>query len=646
MRVESRKLDQRAGHSPAAFTSQLSPVGLLSFFQPRPESSSAVPERWRKGNFTAFAAGEDSHFVCTREGSPFRVPSFAVDFVFGCLKFLPIETHLAEHAARHGWSGLERQALGSWLPRMIEGGLLVSSAQLRKQCAATHGIETPPPIAAIGFPTGGNRLPMITRAIESFAANLREHGRSADLLVADSSAPRADFREQIAEFARAAGARVLYAGEEEKRRFMDTLVRRGGCERAALEFALFDPLGTGFACGANRNAILLEAAGRMCCSVDDDVVCRLAAAPPSDGQTRPSALSLFSSCDPLSRSLFADRQSALEAGNYVARDFLAAHETMLGRELGALFDDTQLDLEQAGDELLQRLSAGPARIRTTFVGHLGDPGIPTSIYFLYYQGANRRRLTESEAHYRAALGSRSVLACVKNAAIGDASVCPGMAMGLDHRELLPPFFPVLHAEDFVFGATVWQCCPRSVAGHLPLAVVHDPPAGQPIMLPGDLSRDRRAVLFEFAHLMRSTILHHIPAEHAGTAARTISLGRHLSEIAAMPARDFIHELRQRTLAQHSEHIEWMAAQLKEDTDSPDFWRRDVEAYLDHAREAVEFEDFDIPFDLKPGRTSEESRALMQRLFAEFGRLLQAWPAIVSAAKEAKESGERPLFAER
>ena len=612
-------------------------MGLLSFLQPTPEPPRAEAVLWRKAEFSAFAAGGDAHLVCVREGAPFSVPSFAVDFAYGCRKFLPLENHVAEHAGRHGWSGLELDALRSWLPRMIDGGMLISSAQLREMCAATSGAGAPPPIAAIGFPTGGDRVAMMARALESFAENFREHGRAADLLVSDGSArpeQRAAFRARLAQF----GAGVFYAGEEEKRRYLAALVRRSGCDPAAVEFALFDPLGTGFTCGANRNAILLHAAGRMCCSVDDDVVCRLSGAPPAEAR-----LSLFSACDPLSRWLHADRESALAAGDHVAQDFLAAHEAMLGRELGALPGAAPLDLMEAGDELLDRLRAGPACIRTTFTGHAGDPGIPTSVYYLYYQGANRRWLTANEAHYRAVFGSRSVVARVENAAVGDASVCPGMAMGLDHRTLLPPFFPVLHAEDFIFGATVWQCCPRSVSGHLPLAVAHDPPVGKPILQPADLNRERRAVLFEFAHLMRAVVLAHAPAQHADAAARTIALGRHLSEIAAKPARDFRHEIGQRTLAQHSAHLEWMAAQLAEDTESPDYWRRDLEAYLEHAREAVTHEDFDIPFDLKPGRTSQENRALMQRLFAEFGGLLQAWPALYEAAKEGNASGGERLF---
>ena len=617
-------------------------MGLLSRLQTQPAPGATSARSWRKTDFLAVSAGEELHIVCARDGTPFTAPSFAVDFVFGCRKFLPLEEHLAEHAGKHGWGRLQLEALHSWLPRMMEAGLLISSQQVHERCAAMKGAdERPAHIAAVGFPTGGDRTALLGRALESFAANFREHGRTADLLISDGSR-EASHRAAFRALAHSIEGRVLYAGEEEKRRHLAALARRSGCDPAALEFALFDPLGTGFSCGANRNAILLHCAGQLCGSVDDDMVCRLTAPPASAAR-----LSLFSTCDPFTRHLFADRESAFAAASFVAQDFLAAHEAMLGRELGALFhdtmDETALDLENAGDELLRRLESGPARIRTTFAGHVGDPGIPTSIYYLDFAAENRARLPHSEAEYRALFATRSVLAHAANVAVGDASVSPGMAMGLDARELLPPFFPVLHAEDYVFGATVWQCCPHALAGHLPCAIVHDPVPGKPILQPTDLGAERRLVVPEFAHLIRRIILLHSLPDTADTTARMSALGRHLAQFGAMPARDFAHCLREIVLGHESEKIEWLTGQLREDEGASAHWRRDVQAYLDHTREAVADHDFDIPFDLKTGRSPEENRAFMQRLFAEFGRLLEQWPAIFAAAREMNARGEEPLF---
>lgn len=606
---------------------------------PAGTDSTAPGRLWRRNELFTAQIGDEACVVYRRGGVPLAVPAFAVDFLFGCRRFRPIEEHVTEHAGRHRWGSLEIEALRSWLPRMIATELLISSRQILDQCAGMHDDAAPPPLAAVGFPTGGTRTALVERALRSFAENFHEHGRSAALLLSDGStqsAHRAAFRE----LARACGAR--YAGEEEKRRYATALVRRSGCDPAAVEFALFDPLGTGFSCGANRNAIVLHGAGQMLCSVDDDVICRIAQPPSS-----PARLALFSTSDPFDRKLYPDRESAFAAAEFGAQDFLAGHEAMLGRTPGALcragLAESDLDLENVGDELLRRLQAGPARVRATFAGHLGDPGIPSATYYLYYSGENRARLPHDEAEYGGLLSSRSVWAHAASPAIGDASVSPGMAMGLDARELLPPFYPVLHAEDYVFGATLWQCSPRAMLGHLPWSIVHDPGPGKSIHLPRDLGPERRMVVPEFAHLMRRLILECDLPDGADAGTRTIALGRHLSALAARPAPDFQHAVRTCVLRLEGEKLAWLAGELREDEGSSKSWRRDVEAYLEHKRTAFAEDDFDIPYDLHPARSPEENRAFMQRLVGEFGRLLEHWPAIFAAACELRES--EPLFRE-
>lgn len=622
-------------------------MGLLSRFRtnapaaPRAGLPTGAASLWRKTDLTSFSAGEETHIVYARNGPPITLPAFAIEFVLSCSEFKPLDQHLASYAEKHGWHPLQLDALRQHLPRIIEGGVLVSSAQLHARCAAMPAGSAPPPISAIGFPTGGDRGPLLARAIESFAANLRTNGRRADFIVADNSTRpehRAAIRAKSEALGRALDVPIFYSGETERRRFAEALVRRSGCRPDSVEFALFDPLGIGFSCGANRNALLLHEAGRMLCSIDDDVICRLAEPPVQ----RDARLSMFSNTDPFSRWLFADRDAALAAGRFVDRDFLAAHEDLLGRGVGSIFSgdigEHDIDLTDAGDDLLRRLELGDARVRTTFLGHLGDPGIPSSCYFLYYERENLRRLIKSEAHYRSVFGSRSVLTSVPARTIGDASVSPGMAMGLDHRELLPPFFPVLHAEDFAFGATAWQCCPGAVVGHQPLTILHEPTPGKSILQPSDLGPENRVVIFEFAHVLTRLILDFPPAQRASAAERTIALGRHLTALASQPAGDFMEALRETVLQHESEKLGYLETLLADEPDAPDFWRHDLETFLQHSREALSADDFDIPYDLKAHRTPEQNRMLMQQLIDRYGQLLEDWPAIVTAAAELRESG--------
>ncbi len=594
---------------------------------------------WRKNDFLAYAVGHDQQAIMVRGKAPVLLPGFVADFIAGCDVFRPLEQHIAEHAGKYAWGSLEVEALRSWLPSAAENGAVVSSAEVL--AAVASGVRPSPALSiqTIGIPTGGARADLVGRCIASFARNAATHGRMVRFLVSDGSADgghRAALRRRAAEWVREHGVEIFYAGEEEKRQLAHELVRRG-CDCEAVEFALFDPLDAGFTCGANRNAMLLHEAGRPFISVDDDVICELAAAPPSTHRLR-----LFSTCDPFTRWLFPDRQSALIHSGQVDADFLSTHEELLGKnvsEIGGPCDPSEVDLSLAGDEFLRRLWPGSGRVRASFSGHVGDPGIPTSTYFLFYEGENRVRLTASEEHYRSVLGARSVFALAPCPAIGDASSSPGMAMALDHRELLPPLFPVLHAEDFIYGAVLWLCDSRAFLAHSPVAVRHEPPPGKTILQPSDLNSENRSVVFEFAHLIRRFLLRFQRSESDGSEARMRQLGRSLQDLASQPLPDFTEAIRALILEQESARLDHLEQQLRDDTESPDFWREDLEAYLGHVRESLTYDDFDIPWDLKTGRTPDENRKFMRDLFHRYGHLLQEWPAIVAVAQQVNEERE-------
>jgi hypothetical protein len=326
------------------------------------------------------------------------------------------------------------------------------------------------------------------------------------------------------------------------------------------------------------------------------------------------------------------------AGVHAAEtDYLALHETLLGRGPGELPLEP-MSLEQADSSLVQRLREDDCRIRASFTGHYGDPGIPTSAYYLSYEGANRERLCASEEHYRAVLGSRAVAAFAPSIMIGDASVSPGMAMALDHRTLLPPFFPVLHAEDFAYGAALWQSCPEALLGHAPWAVLHDPPAGKAILQPREIAPGRRAAFFEFAHLLRRLLFAEPQPPLAPAEARMRALGRSLEETGALAPGDFRDLLLTHAMIEGCGRIRFLTEQLEEAEDAPDFWRTDVEHLIVQLTGALEEETADVPLDLQAGRTPGEARVLMQHLIGGYGVLLQAWPAMVQATLELRAEG--------
>ncbi len=150
-------------------------------------------------------------------------------------------------------------------------------------------------IELICIPTA-NRATVFERAARSYLGNARQYGHRPELVVADDSsdpAVQAEYRVILAGLAGEFDVPVSYAGPEEKRAYAVHLARASGVPLAVTEFALLNPFRIGYRPGANRNALLLHAAGRACFSADDDTVCR-----PVPGPAKPWSLRLTDVPDP------------------------------------------------------------------------------------------------------------------------------------------------------------------------------------------------------------------------------------------------------------------------------------------------------------------------------------------------------------
>jgi hypothetical protein len=111
----------------------------------------------------------------------------------------------------------------------------------------------------------------------------------------------------------------------------------------------------------------------------------------------------------------------------------------------------------------------------------------------------------------------------------------------------------------------------------------------------------------------------------------------------MPPADFAELLKDQALAHASDQCEYLAKELDDDNESPDYWREDVESLIEHFQYSAAFEDASIPLDMKSTRPLAETYGLIQELIRRYSVLLGEWPAMIEAARELRDSGE-PLFA--
>jgi hypothetical protein len=456
--------------------------------------------------------------------------------------------------------------------------------------------------------------------LKSYLENCRVHGRAAEFVVTDDS-PSAEVqggnRAALQRLERDVNVQIRYAGRAEKSRFAKALARESAVPLDTIRFALLGDPRCALSTGANRNCVLLDTAGALVLSVDDDTQCRIAAAPERD-----DAVAFYSGYDPSEFWFFPDRARALASVAFVEVDVLGCHEALLGSDVADV--------------------GGPAdatgRVAITLSGLIGDSGMASPRHYLTLTGPSRERLVASPDDYRSAFRSREVLRTVRRPTISAGSFCMTTFLGLDNRSLLPPFFPVQRNADGVFGLLRQKCMAGSHMAFLPWALLHAPEASRAFS-PDEVRSDAAGI--RMADVVIACVLGHQAGKGRVTdATRLRRLGKHLQGLGSSTLPDF--EAHLRSLLRYRAHafITTLQSRLQTYGASPPFWAEDVTQVTELMLKATTTEDYVVPRDLRHGQDAEQARRLSQQLVAGFGQLLEAWPTLVAAATRLRARGSR------
>jgi hypothetical protein len=561
------------------------------------------------------------------------LPADAVRLLQAC----PIFATLDEHALRlSGQPGVtpNQEAITRQLAALVTAGFLVGERELRSRCTRPASTPiTPEPIAIVGVPTR-DRPESLLRCLVSHVEGVRRSGRTIDFVICDDSAAadtRSANRQLLRELGIGGSCRMLYAGPEEKAKFADHLVRQAGLEAEVVRFALHGAPGFGVTTGGNRNCLLLQAAGRTFLQVDDDTANLIAPVP-----TPRPGLACASQFDPTEFWFLGDGEPV----PYGPQDLLAAHEQLLGRSpadtIRATNSEASLDLDRLGAGFLRRLEGGgDARVRVTAAGLAGDPGMSSTTYFLMLEGESRARLLHSHESYERALTGCPVLRAASRVTLTDGGLCMAANLGLDNRNLLPPFPPVGRNQDGVFAVLVRSCVAGAYFGYLPQAVFHR--SAQP-------RRFRTTDVYEsMARLHTGQVLELLarsaptPATNADHGAALRSLGRYWAEWGSARLADFEDWVRVQLWAQVSRQACHLESLLQRYHGQPDYWANDVRQCLTALHAALPTATYHLPRDQEAASVGEAA-AQLQRLVRDLGRLLLAWPDLVAASRDCRAEG--------
>jgi hypothetical protein len=514
-------------------------------------------------------------------------------------------------------------------------GLLLSRADLFDRINAFPPVDSPS-LAWFAIPTA-NRPAELVRALRSYVLNFVRSRRSLRILVADDSpiddptyAGRLnELRVQVAD----TDLDCWYLGRTAKRQLVDLLAEGTGIPRGIAEFAICPADDMAPTMGANRNAIQLCCAGDMLLTADDDTVCRPCFAP---GDADLSRVRLGSESDPTEFWFFPSVDEALATARFADVDIVSGHQRILGRPVWAVVrdcaSDSDRDIETLCNHLLVSLWRGRGSVVVTMNGCAGDSGMHSGRGLRYHEApGTRERLVASEQDYRMALSSRHVIRQAPATTICHGTRFSTMFIGLDNRELLPPFLPVCRNEDGVFAVALRQCVPDSFFGYLPWSLVHAPT--------GSREYDLRFVT-RMSEIVIACMLTWIPTGTSSREQRIQSLGRFLAEIARLPPAEFREWLRFALWHLASRKIARAEALLKGSV--PSYWAADVENEIDAIAESLTKADFGLPADLAPGGSQDELLDRSQNVVGRYGDLLYWWPAMIARSKELRSRDELPI----
>jgi len=579
---------------------------------------------YRTGNILHFDVGEGAVLLqSAATGSARTVPAIIATMLERCAQFDTITGH-ALHLA--GTFGGTTRFYESLLNDLRDSGFLAASDELGYGTGAAP--RPPITIGTVGWVTC-DRHEQLRRSMETHIGNSSRHGRFCAFAVFDDSnerVARAALRDNLRALAGRRGVNILYAGLEEKLEYAKVLQHHSAAPADVIRFALFDTHGCGRRVGANRNAFLLHAAGEPLLSLDDDTLCCV-----GRPQGAAPGLAFSSAYDPAETWVFANREGAQEAVLPVDVDFIGIHEEYLGRDISesiaSLPIGTLPELGKMRAAGVDALRCRGGSVLGTLAGLAGDCGLEEADWFTL-DGASRQRVARAGESYATLRQSREIVRAVQRVTINEGAFWMMLATGLDGRELLPPFLPVLRNQDGVFAAILRKCIPTAYLCHLPYTVWHAPSNRRP----SSQARQSRRFLRLCDWILCAVARWRRPVGASNERALR-SLGQELAAIGELTRGDFTDLFRAEMSGRLSKWIQQLEQSRERDADVCPQSELDRAELIRQMEENLESDEGFLPADLIQGRTPEQAADMAQRVIYDFGRLLTHWPEIVCAARE-------------
>ena len=598
-------------------------------------TQSAMPERYRfdQQNVCVPVGNNQELFHCDLTGATSLVPRHEARLLQSCHRFATLDEHAGRVCSESGLGPLHFGAVRQQLSKFADAGLLVPHSLLLERCRNGTAVDTASRIAYFGVLTR-NRPQYLNQCLESYAHAASRSKREIVFIVADQSDRQyhAANAEALAAIKAHHGIEIWHIDLAQANKIAGQLSGSSGVPVSLVDFALLRSEVAPFSGGANRNLLLLASAGELILQADDDSACRVMPAPDMC-----EGLVLSSAADPAEFWFPTEAElSALEE-RFVSEDLFALHERFLGKSVSQCMHecDGAVDIDAANASFYRRLSREQAKILATNSGLVGESVRGEGQPIIVLDGDKRTRLVVSEQHYRYVQKTQRLLRGVSRPTITEGAVCFGFNLGLDNREIVPPFMPIMRGEDSMFTPLFRAATSNGFFAILPWLVYH---AGAGAKRRPNRLEAKMVSRLSFADII-SLILQSYQARtfEVETGKRLQAISALFLEIGSLPEVELERVLRTMWWQTASMQIFKLETALKRHSNQPAFWSKDIAEYIEEYRNSFVDPRSIVACDLVAVFGEAQAFAKQKELLRQFGELIGAWAHLRQAAADLRQS---------
>lgn len=393
-----------------------------------------------------------------------------------CTQFKTLAEHSANIIAENPGMKDQQASIKGVLQQMLDNGIMVSAERVCNQfkTKAETGAEAAGPDAPVVAIITWERPQALERLLESIVANCVT-GNVHRLYVIDDSRDAENIRKNqavVQSFVSRVEAPLQYFGQDEQRALLSSLSERLPEHKDAIHFlADQSRWREHWTSGLTRNLALLLSCGRRLVMMDDDSIC--------DVYDPPNPEPRISFSDDARDADFFDNEQEWEyLHQSMNPDPVARHMQCLGLTMSeAVTRLGQANLKPAGlgnATALQVSELQPnSMVLMTECGTLGCPGSGTNTWLPSMAAGSLKRMLKSKKLTTNALTKRKVWSGRNHPHFAPR---PNMSAitGFDNTHMLPPYLPIMRAEDRLFGYMLDFVFPSSVTLDYPWASPHLP----------------------------------------------------------------------------------------------------------------------------------------------------------------------------